>query len=88
MTRIIAYTYEADYHCIGCTQKRFAPPGTELKRDECGVPFLAHDGDKNPVHPVFDTDELPTDLSAHDGGWPAIACGTCQTVIHERTKDA
>lgn len=23
--RVLAYTYEADVHCIACTQKRFAP---------------------------------------------------------------
>lgn len=25
MTRIIAYTYDADVHCVSCTKRRFAP---------------------------------------------------------------
>ena len=43
--RIIGYTYEADYHCIDCTKKRFAnqkgqyPPNTQC----AGRPMTARD---------------------------------------------
>ena len=48
--KIIAYTYEADYHCIDCTEKRFG-------QDDLGYAFTVDDED-NPVHPVFSIDEI------------------------------
>ena len=44
--KVMAYTYDADYHCIDCTHLRFE--GNE----EDWV-----DLEGNPVHPVFDLDE-------------------------------
>ena len=75
MTRIIAYTYEADVHCVACTQKRFAPsevghgPGllTQWHEDQHGVPIESTDREGNSTHPVFTTDE-------HD----FTHCGTCR----------
>lgn len=60
--KIIAYTYEADIHCCSCAEARF---GTQDGRD--WVSEDAEDGEGNPVHPVFSTDELEDDE----------VCGTC-----------
>tara|TARA_R100000808_G_scaffold42_2_gene244 strand:+ start:2510 stop:2971 length:462 start_codon:yes stop_codon:yes gene_type:complete len=47
---IIGYTYEADYHCIDCTEKEFG-------KDDLGYAFTV-DNEDNPIHPVFSTDEI------------------------------
>lgn len=86
MVRIIGYTFNADYHCVDCTQRAFAPAKRGVKVDECGVPFLAHGMDKQPVHPVFDTDELPTDLEDRHGGASVMACRDCGIIIRRRDK--
>ena len=78
MTRIVAYTYEADVHCPECTRKRFAAAyyGQWHPRDEHGLPDYAErdpqamtDREGNPVHPVFSTDEVTRTHYTH--------CGTC-----------
>jgi len=52
--RIIAYTYEADFHCVDCTFKRFnVQYDSELD--------LVEDSEGNAIHPVFDIDELNED---------------------------
>lgn len=84
MARIIAYTYEGSCHCIACTQVRFSKAGEKV--DECGIPFLTFDKEKNPIHPIFDTDELPTDLFDEDGGSATMACDTCSDVIRGRAQ--
>lgn len=40
---VIGYSYEADYHCIECTLKRFTDKDDNTWRDNEG----------NPVHPIF-----------------------------------
>lgn len=45
MSRVVGYTFEADYHCIACTTTRFPEPDEAIDREG------------NAVHPVFDTDE-------------------------------
>lgn len=64
MTKIIGYVYQADTHCIACTQARrfdldpdhpHASPGV----DENGVSLAAIDDERNLVHPMFSTDETP-----------------------------
>jgi len=72
--RIIAYNYDADMHCVACTQARFKPqklcvPLIEgVNIDEFIVPA---DRDGNPIHPVFDIDEKS---NYH-------TCGTCRITI-------
>lgn len=76
MSRIVAYTYEADVHCPACARKRFAPaltgcgPAdlTQWHEDEHGLPIEATDREGNPVHPVFSTDERGDSLTH---------CGDC-----------
>lgn len=91
MTRVIAYTYEADYHCIGCTKARFDAGGFTKENflgrpdelDEHGVSMAATDGERNNVNVVFSTDELPCHIPAEAGGYTPVTCGTCHGVIAE-----
>lgn len=87
---ITAYTWCADYHCIACTHKRYnwlsRTEGEHLKElDMHGVPVNAKDIEGNPVHPVFQTDELPQrlgDTFGDDMRWyepqETYSCGTCR----------
>jgi hypothetical protein len=77
--KVIAYTWQADTHCPGCTRTASRRhPGTVKRRrtnyDEHGV------WDGFPCHPVFETDETCAQLPISDGGGD-LACGSCLTVI-------
>lgn len=74
--RIIGYNYEADTHCVICTQRRhvmqpFSSVGVN-HFDEHHLPENAHDNEGNPIHPIFSTDEQLEPLY----------CGDC----HERIE--
>ena len=71
MPRIIAYTYCADVHCPGCADAAYAAgwlvrSGRQGEYDEHGLPMSLIDGEGNPAHPVFSTEEY----------W-VYACGDC-----------
>lgn len=71
--KIVAYTYDADTHCVACTQARFALHADRHKdydTDPHGVYVMAVDREGNEIYPVFSTDEI--DLSS---------CGTCRAPI-------
>ena len=70
--RVIAYTYEADYHCVSCAFDRF---GDMLDRDD------AVDSEGNPPHPVFSTDEWYANDIFEGNTTATLACGTCGEVI-------
>lgn len=77
--RVIAYTYEADFHCAPCTLARNRADikaarvrRVELELDENGVAVHAKDREGNPFHPVFSTDELAGDE----------VCGGCLEAIN------
>jgi hypothetical protein len=66
--KIIAYTYDADIHCIECTKKQYATPIAAIKYvrtpesqaeelDENGMCLRAIDREGNLVRPIFSTDE-------------------------------
>ncbi len=59
--RVIGYAYNAAVHCVACTKAREfdLDPDGEQGSDEHGVPYAAIDGKRNPIHPVFSTDETP-----------------------------
>lgn len=97
--RIIAYTYEADYHCIDCTRKRFSDtPTSRIKWtyevDENGIwndsQFPTLDTEGNLVHPLFSTDEW----QEFDEGFLAenptqyLACGDCHEIIETYTIES
>jgi hypothetical protein len=69
---IVAYQYEAGYHCISCTKKKwedgllmptpetislYGSGVTEKEQDQNGIPYSAADDVGNTVHPLFPTDE-------------------------------
>ena len=79
--RIIAYTYEADVHCVHCTQMR--DRGNNFfhrqyrdgaQQDEHGIMDDVKDREGNPIHPIFSSDETP------EGG---LHCGECHATIRE-----
>jgi hypothetical protein len=87
MPKVIAYTFNAAHHCPDCAVKAHAngalaqapeslalPQGT----DENGIPFALIDGEGNPIHPIFDTDETPAS---------GVYCDTCGTEIVPRDPD-
>jgi hypothetical protein len=91
---IIAYTYDADYHCIHCTIKQFAYFHTgDIKFqnaqdktsnvDYWGIYVEQKDSEGNFVTPVFATDEW----QEFDPGYmqenpiQILACGTCHDEI-------
>lgn len=77
--RIIAYTYEADYHCPECAKQRFGT-NPQADNDEHGLDPNICDIEGNPIHPVFSTDE--TEYRDEDTGiMRKHHCGDCETVI-------
>ena len=76
MTTIIYWTYMADTHCTECAGTAF---GAEALDNG-----TARDGEGNPVHPVFSTDEGRIDE------WDkcmSVTCGTCRNAIVESPYD-
>ena len=71
----IAYTYEADYHCVRCTQNRFgAGLLARCADDRADYPT---DNDGNEIHPVF---------VYHNGPWHETDCATCGEEIEPITE--
>jgi hypothetical protein len=74
MTRVVAYTYEADVHCPDCTAHRASvgllsrEPPLNLETDEHGIALDLIDREGNSVRPVFSTDEVLSDYTH---------CGAC-----------
>ena len=96
--RIIAYTYEADYHCEDCTRKRYqlgkfdkATPDYPYYNgdgvDEHGVGYDSLDSEGNYVHPLSSIDEWQEldDSFLADNPTQYLACGDCHKVIEEYT---
>lgn len=78
MSGVLAYTYEADYHCPSCATERFG-------LDEHGfVPVDALDAEGNPIGALAPWEEW----QQYDGGREILACGTCGDVIDEYEEDA
>ena len=71
MPSIVYWTYEADCHCLTCAEAKFGPSLPEQSDN-----FV--DGEGNPPHPVFSTDEH---LHEGEDNQLPIACGTCHAVI-------
>ena len=64
MTTVIAYTYEADFHCVHCAKERFAQPSDDP--DLHGIPYDATDSEGNNIHPVFSSDEVLVNIYCRD----------------------
>jgi hypothetical protein len=96
---IIAYTYDADYHCIDCTTKTYhysrqswiewpfdiEHPASDVN----GIHVDQQDTEGNLVHPLFSTDEWQeldeSYLSENPTQW--LACGDCHEIIEEYTHE-
>jgi len=99
--RIIAYSYEADHHCIHCTNKRYGKhraicihylQGKPCRncRDEHGILYEQQDTEGNLVHPLFSTDEWQELDESYLAENPTqyLACGDCHEIIEEYTHIA
>jgi hypothetical protein len=91
--RVIAYTYEADHHCLDCTVERFQYDKQDWTDwnftaiDENGIYIGQKDKEGNSVHPVFSTDEWQEFDSFFLAENPIqyLVCGDCHTIIDEYT---
>ncbi len=72
----IAYTYEADYHCPGCTAERF---GTD---EEGWIVEYAEDSEGNRVGAVAPWDEW---IEPSEPAPQSLVCGSCFGVIETYT---
>ena len=53
--KILAYKYDADYHCIDCTIQKFKQLlSINLDVDENGIGMEIEDSEGNYVSPLFD----------------------------------
>ena len=89
---IMAYTYEADYHCPSCTRTRFhwtnKAYGYDMGLlDGWGIPDNATDSEGNLIHPVFNTDEWQelSDWYVEENPTQRLICGDCFVTIDEYT---
>ena len=89
MPYVIGYSYEADVHCIQCTERRFGPPPYYDRSDDQGNPMMdLTDDEGNAIHPIFDDSERPCvqdELTGEPDFYDEI-CGTCLSV-NLRTGD-
>ena len=69
---IIAFTYDADIHCIDCTVKDFKEIMRSDRED------FYKDSEGNSIHPVFSYDECV------EQDW---SCGDCRVLIKEAYSD-
>lgn len=95
--RIIAYTYEAGYHCIDCTTEKYHYSKQDWidwnfkiphpASDTNGIHVSQTDSEGNPVYPLHCIDEwqeLDEGFLA-DNPTQYLACGNCHEVIEEYT---
>jgi hypothetical protein len=77
-TDVIAYTYEADYHCPDCAIERFGQQeGRSWARED------ATDNEGNGVHPVFASDEW---WNPGEGN-QTLACTDCGRELDYHTEE-
>jgi hypothetical protein len=81
---VIAYTYDADYHCIDCTKKyvRNNEPPESVQAVLDGEEEYS-DSEGNPIHPVFSTDEWYANDIYEGNAKATLSCSTCGNVIEE-----
>ena len=66
--KVVAYTYDADVHCVECAGDRFyVIRSGQVERDEVDLP---EDSEGNEVHPVF--------ASQVEG---SMMCGDCEREV-------
>jgi hypothetical protein len=91
---ILAYTYQADYHCVDCTRKRFfylyVEPNrsivtTNFETDDNGILYTQLDSEGNFVHPVFYSDQWIEYDESYMAENPTqyMLCGDCHIIIDQ-----
>jgi hypothetical protein len=75
-TDVIAYTYDADYHCIDCTERQH-PGSTDWRREDFD-PADYEDSEGNEVHPLFASDEW---WEPSEDACQVLACSDCHAII-------
>ena len=86
--KILAYKYDADYHCIDCTVQKFKQPlAINLDIDENGIGMEIEDSEGNYVSPLFDTDEWYEldKFYVTENPKQILSCGTCHKKIDSYT---
>ena len=73
-TDVVGYAYEADVHCLGCTEERFPNIYDDLRAPET-------DSEGNEISPIFAGEGAYSDCSCCEGkgshGDCKASCGTC-----------
>ena len=83
---IIAYTYDAEYHCIFCTGKKLIAVARNKRKmginTETSIETVV-DNDGNEIHPLFSTDEwMELDESyLSENPIQHLTCGDCHKII-------
>ena len=95
--KVIAYTYEADYHCIKCTVKEFDYLRTPKRDyisfksmcDENRIHVNQKDNEGNEIHPLFSIDEWQEFDESFIAENPIqyLVCGDCHEVIEEYVNE-
>ena len=79
--RIVAYTYDAAYHCTYHAEKRHGlEPGKTWVRED------ALDTEGNPVHPFFSVDQDIDTVEVCDDNLDEIICLVCGMIDSERKQ--
>ena len=83
---IIAYTYEADVHCIDCTENTFGEKFTKMRW--LSDYFLPDDREGNRVQPLFSTYEWQEldEGFLEENPTQSLACGDCHGIIDTYTN--
>ena len=72
---VIGYTFNADCYCPTCTRQAFPDGNLDAHYEDADCPI---DGEGNPIHPIFSTDENPKE---------GVHCGHCGDEIAEPWTD-
>ena len=75
--KTIAYTYEADVHCIKCTHKTFGEIFSKMS--QLSDYFLPDDREGNRIQALFSTEAIVSGRSVTQ----YLACGDCHEIIDE-----
>lgn len=77
-TDVIAYTFDADYYCVACTEELH--PGATDWRAEGFDPSDYTDSEENEIHPVFGSDEW---WEPNESRTQTLHCTRCGGLIDE-----
>ena len=85
-SNVLAYTYDADYHCVSCTAKKLFQVSREKRKKgietETSIDTIK-DKEGNSIHTVYTDDEWQELDPSHLAENPTqyLTCGTCREII-------